>query len=477
MLVPINLTGGSFKHKSVMLTQQVTRNFWPQLTGTTKARSEYTLQSFYGLQLFKEQAGINDRGVIVNQNKLYRVLDTTLYSVSATGIHTSLGTIPGSNRCFLKAMGSQIIIANGSGLVFVYNPDAVLPTLPLSQNFSPNLGLPRSVSVLNNQAIYDNGSGQSFDVSDVGKPSDISGLNNASAESFSDELLITYAWRETLYLAGRDTIELWYNSGQGNPPFDKVQGAVINMGLDAIYSMADMPDFIFFLGNDKQFHSLTPGTSAVDTVISNPAMAKQIAKYLITSDCIGHTMQLGGQWFYVATFPTENITWVYPVGGEWFEWGSGTKDRIRANSYAKVFNKHIVTDFSNGNLYELSPDVYTDAGLPIIRTRDSAPIHSGMFGADNKEFEINSLEIVLETGTGIIDGQGSNPFIAVSISRDGGKSFGTERLGRVGKMGERVTVRFNSLGRIKNSCVIRIRVSDPVYWSIFNANMDVEICI
>lgn len=471
MLVPINLTGGVYEHKSRELTNQFTRNFWPQLQGTKKARSEYILQSFYGLSLWKAQAGSVNRGMIVNQGKLYKITDTTLYQVASDGTHTSLGTIPGSNRCIMKAMGAQIIVANGSGAVYTWDGAT------LTQNTSPNLGTPNGVAVLNNQAIYDAGSGQGFDVSDVGTPNTINGLNNASAESFSDDLLIPYAYRETLYLMGVETIELWWNSGQGNPPFDKIQGAVLNIGLEAIHSVADNPDFIFMLGNDKQFHSLTAGTSSVDTVISTPAMAKKIQKYSVTNDCIGWTMQLEGQWFYVATFPLENVTWVYPVGGEWFQWGSGATGRIRADSYANVFGKYLVAENASGNIYELDAEVYTDADEEIIRVRHSAPIRSSMIGPDNKEFEINALEIILETGQGTISGQGQNPKVGISVSRDGGKSFGTERLLRVGKLGEKVRVHTGSLGRFKDSCVIQVRVSDPIYWAIHSANVEMEICI
>lgn len=471
MQIAINLTGGSYTHKSRPLTKQRTRNFWPQVQGTQKARSDYVLQSFYGLKLFKEQAGSANRGMLVNQGKLYKVTDTTLYQVDILGAHTSLGTIPGSNRCIMKALGSKIIVANGSGLIFVWDGAT------LTQNTSPNIGLPRGVAVINSQALYDNGSGQQWDVSNAGDPLTINGLNNAAAESYSDDLLIPHAWKETAYFMGKESIELWYNSGVGNPPFDKIQGAAQQIGLGAIYSVADNPDFTFFFGSDKQFHTLTAGSSTVDTVISTPAMAKEFKDYLVTDDCVGWTMELEGQWFYVATFPTQNITWVFPVGGEWFEWGSSATGRIRGDAYASVFNKHLVAEYNSGNIYELDPETYTDADEVIVRLRDSAPIHSGLLGTDNKPFEINSFELILETGVGLLSGQGSDPVVMFSTSRDGGKSFGTERFMRVGTLGERVTVRANSLGRFSQSCVLRIRVSDPIYWCIYAANIDAEICI
>lgn len=472
MLIPINITGGTYEHKSRPLSKQRTRNWWPQVQGTQKARSDYILQSFYGLSSFKTQAGNADRGMLANQGRLYKITDTTLYEVDNLGTHTSLGTISGSNRCTMSALGAQVIIANGSGLVYVWDGSA------LTQVTDVNLGTPRGVAVLNNQAIYDAGTGQGFDVSNVGTPGTINGLNNASAESFSDDLLIPYAWRETLYLMGKETIELWYNSGVGNPPFDKIQGAVIDVGLGAIHSVADMPDFMFFFGEDKQFHSLTPGTAAVDTVISNAAMAKVFQDYLITDDCIGWCMHLEGQWFYVATFPSEDVTWVFPVGGEWFQWGSSATGRIRANSYAHVFEKHLVAEYNTGNIFELDPEVYTDNGEAIIRIRDTAPIHSGMIGADNKDFEINSLELIVETGIGLLTGQGSDPVIMVSVSRDGGKSFGTSRNLRIGALGERVLVRTSSLGRFRPvGCVIRVQYSEPTYCAIYAMNIDAEICV
>lgn len=472
--VPINFTGGDFQHKSRPLSKQWTRNFWPQQIPNEKARSNYVLQSFYGLKIWKEFVGGKFRGQLKSKGILYRVVGTNLYKVDRFGAHTSLGYVGGSNRCILSPMGDQIIVANGSGVVYVWDGASVI------QNTSPNLGNPRGVTVLNNQAVYDDGVGQGFVVSDVGKPSVIAGLNNANAESNPDDLLIPYAYSETLYLFGTETIELWWNSGSGNPPVDRIQGASINMGLDAIYSLAETPDFLVFFGADKQFHTLTGGTTSVDTVISTPAMAKEFQKYAVTSDCIGYTMQLEGQWFYVGTFPTQGVTWICPIGGEWFQWGQGNEGRHRSDGYSYVYDKHLVSDYLTGNIYELDAETYTDDGETIIRTRDTAPIHGGLFKADGKDFEINRITFFLEKGVGNIDGQGKNPLLMVSLSKDGGKTFGTERMLKCGELNNtRITVSSNSWGRIKggSECVLRVRVSDPVYWVIFGGELEVEVCI
>lgn len=469
MLVEVNLTGGTYEHESRELTNQQTRNFWPQQIASPKSRSPYVLRPFYGMKAFSTQSGAKDRGMLENQGVLYKVTDTTFYRVASDGTQTSLGTIPGSNRCIMKPMGSQIIIVNGSGDAYVWDGTS------LSLVTDANIGDPRGVAVVNNQAIYDAGAGQGFDVSNVGVPGTINALNNASAESVPDGLLIPYGYRENLYLMGTKSIEPWWNSGQGNPPFEKFQGGVINIGLGSIYSPADNPDFIFLLGSDRRVHSLTGGTSIVDAVISTPALDKAIERFSVIEDAIGWTMQLQGQWFYVLKFPIEDKTYVFPIGGEPFEWGAGTVGRTIANSFADVYGKKLVADENSGNIYELDALTFTDVGNTIVRTRVTAPIHGGLFKMQGSPFEIQAIEIILEAGVGILNGQGSNPEIMISLSKDGGKSFGTQRFIKTGRLGDtRRKVIAKNFGRFTGECVIKIECSDPIFWSIFSATAYIE---
>ena len=45
------------------------------------------------------------------------------------------------------------------------------------------------------------------------------------------------------------------------------------------------------------------------------------------------------------------------------------KDRDRSNCHVFAFNKHLVGDFENGIIWELSRDVFDDGGLPIVWER------------------------------------------------------------------------------------------------------------
>lgn len=476
MLLPINLTGGSYKHKSTPLSAQRTVNFWPQKQTDEKARSTYILEAFPGLAAFGTQAGGVDRGMFEHKGLLYKVTGTSLYSVSSLGVHTLLGTIPGSDRCIFAPIQSSVVIVTG-GVPYVWN-GSVLTTVT-----DVDLETPNGAAHLNNQILYD-GNGGRFAVSDVGDATSINALNYATAESEADDIVRVYTFNQIAYMMGVQTIEPWWNSGQGNPPFDRVEGGIVHVGLGALHSVANDKNSMYFYGSDDQIYSLRGSSSAVLSIISTQPMAQEFKKYGTVSDNIGFCINLDGQWMYVSTFPTVNKTWVYIIDTkEWFELSSGSQlGRWSANSYAYCYRKHLIADFESGDIYELSDTTYTENGDTIIRFRDSAPLHAGLLDSsrgnfDGKDLEMNRFELILNTGVGLVSGQGSDPEVMLSFSDDGGRTFSTEMWGKVGMTGDfRKKVEWFALGKF-TSRIIRIRVSDPIYWSLYSASADVEVCI
>ena len=453
--IEINLTGGTYTHKSLPLSAQITRNWWPQLQDNASTKSPYILESFPALKLWTTTVGNADRGMLEHQGLLYKVTGTTLYSIASDKTVTTLGTIAGAARCILFGFGSSVVIVTDGS---VYEWDGSL-TLATDVDFeTPNTG-----AHLNNQAIYD-GDGGRFGVSNVGDP-----ISNA------DNLLRVYVFDQIAYMLGEKTIEPWWNSGVGSPPFDRIEQGIIPIGLGAIHSVANDDQFMYILGDDSQVYAIKGSTPQV---ISTQAISRAISEYGTITDAIGWTMTLQGQSMYVLTFPTELRTWIYPAGGQWFEWSSGnTGSRSISNSYAFAYRKHLIGDYTTGNIYELDFNSYTNNGETIIRTRDTAPLHGGLFGAAGKKIEMSRFELILENGNGLISGQGSDPVIMLSFSDDGGRTFGTEMWGRTGKLGEyQWKVEWFVLGSFTER-IIRVKTSDPVYYSIHSSATDIELGI
>ncbi len=466
--VEINITGATYRSRSRPLSSQVTRNFYPEVVDNPNGKSQFVLHSFPGLSLLGTATGV-DRGMFEHLGVLYKVTHTVLYSVDAMGAHTSLGTIDGTARCIFDGIGSNVVIANGSGRVYQYNGSNV------TEITDPDLESPNSVAHLNNQIIYD-GDGGRFATSDVGDATSINGLNYATAESNADDLIRPYVFNQVAYMMGDKTIEPWYNSGNGSPPFDRIEGGIIPVGLAARYSVANNDQFMYFVGDDNEVYRVQGQSSEKVSTISE---SRQIAGFTAVTDAIGWCFSLEGQNFYSLTFPAANKTLCFSERAKlWFELSTGISGgRWRGNSYAYAYRKHLIADYQNGNIYELDLDTFTDNEEVIQRTRDTGPLHGGVLGAPGKWVEMDRFELIMETGVGIISGQGSDPTVMLSFSDDGGRTFSTEMQGKVGRLGQfQYKVEWHALGGFYER-IIRVQTSDPVFYSIHSAAADLNIGI
>lgn len=464
--IPLNLTGSTYKSRSLPLSAQVTRNLYPELVDNEAAKSKFVLQSFPGMKLFGSSSG-TDRGQFEHLGTVYRVLSTTLYSVDSSGVHTSLGTIAGTARCIFDGIGSNVVIANGSGKVYEYDGATV------AEITDSDLEAPLCVAHINNQIIFD-GDGGRFATSDVGDATSINGLNYASAESNADDLIRPYVFNQLVYMMGDKTIEPWHNSGIGNPPFDRVEGGIIPVGLLARYSVANNDRFMYFLGDDNGIYRIEGVANAIK--VSTIAIDRTIAEFTTVDDATGWCFSLEGQNFYKITFPSSDKSFCYAeTSNQWFELSSGIDaGRHRASSHAFAFRRNLIGDVDSGNLYEWDIDTFTDAGNTIVRVRDTGPLHGELLGAPGKRIEMDRFELIMERGVGLVSGQGSDPVVMLQVSDDGGKTFSTERWGKIGKLGQfKIKVEWHALGSFFER-IVRIKTSDPVFYSFHSASADLR---
>jgi hypothetical protein len=407
-----------------------------------------------------------DRGMIEHKGVAYQVGGTTLYSINSAGTRTELSSgVVGTDRCIFDAIGDDIIIVS-EGKAYVWDGAT------LTEITDADLETPNACAHLNNQIIFDGDDGR-FAASEVGDASDIPALNYATAESNADDLKRPYVMNQTLYLMGDKTIEQWWNSGVGNPPFDRIEGGIIPVGLRALHSVADNGDAMYFLGHDLRVWAVA-GTSK--KIISTIPLNSAIQGYTDVDEAIGNHFVFENQGFYSLTFPHTDITWCFSEQSQqWFILES-SEGQWLGSSVIRAYDKTLVSDYSNGNVYELDVDTFDENGETVSRVRDSGVIHSGLLGKPGVWMEMNKFEIEMETGVGALT---DTPEIMLSWSDDGGRTYSTEVWGtvNVGTAGQyQKKIEWYGLGGFYNR-IMRIRVSEPVRWSIFSANAEVEIGI
>jgi hypothetical protein len=172
------------------------------------------------------------------------------------------------------------------------------------------------------------------------------------------------------------------------------------------------------------------------------------------------------------TFPGV-ATWVYDAStGLWHQRSSypnAPDGPWRGNCYAYFDGKHLFGDYDNGKIYELDHELYTDNGYMMPAVRRGQEISSDRMNMFLREFELH-----IQSGVGLSTGQGSDPMIMLTYSKDGGHTWSAQKWRSMGKIGEyHKRVRWNRLGKAR-SFIPEITITDPVNRVILGAYLDAE---
>jgi hypothetical protein len=451
------IVGGSYKDASKPLSQQRTLNMYLEVTKS--GRSDAVLKSWPGLRLWSSgTAGEYDRGIYKKTflGKGYQVAGSTLYSFDSSGVKTSVGTIAGGDQVTIEDNGFVMIIVGGNT---AYSYDGTTLSA-ISYSFTPV-----TVHYLNNQFLFGATDGRIY-VSTAGATSVISG-NSFSPDSSSDTLVTPYVFDQFLNNFSTGTNEPWENTGSGIPPFQRMDGVIQEKtglaGKDAINSTSRA---IYFLGSDNEPYQMI---NFQTKKIGDPAVSKEIQGYGDNNACRVFTTSFGSMDFAQFHFPAANKTWLYCEQTQmWYEL-EHDKDAKRyiGNSIARLFNKNLVGDNSNGNIYELHPDENQNNGVLIARERVARPLSGEQLGNPRQRYKFNELRFSVETATGHTGEV--NPKIETSISTDGVK-FGDAAWHELGREGEYQQDIYHSTNVNVTDLVVKLRCTDNCRFSIYTAS-------
>lgn len=275
-------------------------------------------------------------------------------------------------------------------------------------------------------------------------------LDIAAKAGFNDPIVGIVTVHRELWLIGLLTTEVWIGTGAADFYFQEVQGAYINHGCAAQYSIATIDNLAMFIQQDLQGNGLVVQGQGYDlTEISTPRIVKEFKSYTTLADAIGFCFQIQDHAFYCLVFPTAQKGWMYDLlTKQWNEWNwcddNGNLLRPRANCCMFAYNANLVGDWENGKLLQLSADAFKDEDQPIIRVRTFPHMTD-----NNDKITYNSFDCDIQVGT-VID-QEDNPEISLSWSDNKGKSYGNPVKQSLGKTGEFQTVpSWNRLGMARD---------------------------
>jgi hypothetical protein len=157
--------------------------------------------------------------------------------------------------------------------------------------------------------------------------------------------------------------------------------------------------------------------------------------------------------------PVEGITWLYDgATGFWSKLKSFDISRHRVEISFQLAGQTIGSDYNNGKLYRITDTALSDNGEAI----EGEIIGETLASPDDTFITVNKLRVIMETGVGTTVGQGSNPQVSISISRDNGHTWGTEMWRPLGASGEYQTrLEWRRLGTTR-WLTAKLRITDPV---------------
>jgi hypothetical protein len=281
---------------------------------------------------------------------------------------------------------------------------------------------------------------------------------------------------------------------------------MVQHGIAAQFSVARFAEAFTFVSQDQRGQSIIGMIAGYQFQrVSTHAVEQSLVDKTI-SDAIAWTYQIEGHEFYVVTFPSADLTWVYDLASQawhkWLSFSNGEFHRHRSNCGTNFAGNIFIGDYENGMLYKLSNTVYTDNGEPIRRLRRAPHLTTDLQRQYFDEFQIqfqpgvglagndptitleallteSGDELLTESGDDLLASvattQGVDPQAMLRWSNDGGSTWSNEHwssIGRIGRYQNRAIWRRLGMARDR---IFEVSISDPVKAVIVSANLKASV--
>jgi hypothetical protein len=475
--------GASYTTPSIYQDAQECINFYPEID-PTKGQGERGVVALYPTPGLTEEIQLlpaevrgmrtlsgQQYAIAVSGNRVYKI-DLNLTATQVGTLTTSTGPVSIADNQ-MTTEGLTAYLADGVNRYYYVVSTNTFVTLPSSDGAWKGASI---CDTVDNYIIYNEPDTQNFSSTDLGSPLSTQAWYG-SKDGSPDNLVSLIVDHRQIYLLGEVTTEVWVDvgsqiSGLLTFPFQRISGTSSQNGCGAPFSVARFAESFMFLARD------TLGTATIG--IQSGYEYKRLSTHAVENTLIGvdvsdaraWTYQVEGHEFYVITFPTADLTWVYDLATQqWHKWlwwntNTATYHRHRSNCGIAFAGKNLVGDWENGKIYSVGFDTYTDNGGIIRRLRRAPHLTTDLQRQYFDEFQIQ-----FQPGVGLSTGQGQNPQAMLRWSNDGGSTWSNEHWTSIGKQGNYVNrAIWRRLGWSRDR-IFEVAITDPVKAVIVSANL------
>ena len=499
------ILGGSYVARSINAADNRMVNLFPEAVpeGSGGKEAGFLLRC-PGLRLLATIGTGPIRGLWVTNGIAYIVSGSQFYSMTTSYVATLRGTVSGTGPVSMADNGTQIFIACNP-LSYIYN----VSTLVFAQITDVDFPGAGSVGYLDGYFVFNEPNTQKFWVTSLLDGTSVDPLDFASAEGYPDDVVALIVDHREIFLFGNTSVEVWYDAGTPDFPLARIQGAFMEVGCEAAYSVAKLDNSVFWLGSDARGRGIVYRANGYTPArLSTNAVEYAIQSYGNITDAIGYTYQQDGHPFYVLIFPSAEATWVYDVSTQlWHEragFENGLFVRHRSNCQMSFNDEVVVGDYEDGRIYAFDLDVYVDDTQTQKWLRSWRALPTGQNNL--KRTAHHSLQLDAETGVGLsvtpdydaenlitesgdylmtesddyltttsyFGAPGYNPQVMLRWSDDAGHTWSNEHwnsMGKIGSYGTRTIWRRLGMTEKIRDRVYEVSGTDPVKIAIMGAEL------
>ncbi len=382
------ILGAAYVARSINAADNQLINMYPESTSDGGKTAAYFQRVPGILSVFDLTGSGSIRGMWVVKDVLYVVVGTRFISLTGVGTSSVVTTTISSS---ISGTGSVSMVDNGIQIFIATNPEGYIYNIDTTV-FAQigDLDFPGAVTVgyINGYFVFNEPNSQRVWVTELFDGTSIEPLSFASAEASPDNVVSLIVDHKEIWIFGNNSTEVWYDAGQPDYPLAPIQGAFLETGCAAPYSVAKMDNSVFWLGTDARgFGMVYRARGYQPQRISTHAIEYAIQTYSVISDAIAYTYQQDGHMFYVLTFPTANVTWVYDASTQmWHQRG-----------YVSV---------TTGQLNRHTPTCMATLGTRVYVGHDTeAKIGAYDFAAVNNEFSAARRQTWLRSWRALASGE------------------------------------------------------------------------
>ncbi len=368
-------------------------------------------------------------------NIMIAVWGSQVYSIDAGLSATLRGNIDtATGDVFIAENNNAEIVITDYVHIYVYNYSTfafTTATVPAA------LTNPGYVSFQNGRLIVANASSTNWYLSGANDaltwPNDAAHIGALQSKPDKIQAAVpTPGGGNNIYIFGHNVVEQWQDVGNALFPYQRASTFNVDYGTVNASSIAAMDQYVVWLSSNENSGvtlMIIQGNSAQS--ISTDGIDNQLSELTNPENCTGFLFRQDGHVIYQFTFPDDNLSYAYDFNTKLFF--TVTDENLNYHIARDVVffnNEYYFVSLNGGNLYDFGTQFtdfdYGDGNIhEIPRIRITPPLRL----PNSAMFIIKSLTFTIENGqpntyTTSNDYTTASEAVDLSISKDGGESFG-----------------------------------------------------